>query len=106
MASDSCWSPGPTSLASELALPSCSSAELSVEFATYWRALGQEERAHKAYLEALSARDTFAPAYLGLARLALKAKQMPQAREHLTRYLTLSPRGADADWARRQLESK
>jgi tetratricopeptide (TPR) repeat protein len=82
------------------------SAELSVEFATYWRALGQEERAHKAYLEALSARDTFAPAYLGLARLALKAKQMPQAREHLTRYLSLSPRGADADWARRQLESK
>lgn len=80
--------------------------ELLVEFAAYWRALGQDTRAREAYLGALAVRDSFAPAHLGLARLALKAKQMPQAHEHLTRYLALAPRGADADWARRQLESK
>jgi tetratricopeptide (TPR) repeat protein len=79
---------------------------LLVEFGAYWRALGQEERARKAYLDALLARESCAPAHLGLARIALKAKQMPQAHEHLTRYLALSPRGADADWARRQLGAR
>ena len=77
-----------------------------MEFGAYWRALGQEDRARKAYLDALLARESYAPAHLGLARMALRAKQMPQAHEHLTRYLALSPRGADAEWARRQLSAR
>lgn len=81
------------------------SPSLLVERARYRKARGEYVAARKLYARALEKNSTLVAARLGLARMALKTGDDSVARTQLQRYLSITPDGEQAEWARAQLET-
>jgi len=63
--------------------------------AKYWKAK-QWQQAAEAFRKALAQDETLAAAHKGLGYCLVKEEKLPEAREHLQRYLELSPDAPDA----------
>jgi tetratricopeptide (TPR) repeat protein len=79
-------------------------AFILLEFARFYEARGDGQKAHDLYVEALEKDSTVASAHLGLARVARADGREQLMRTHLQRYLDLQPAGQHAGWARAKLK--